>query len=223
MKKNMRFADASWRLENNQKWIEAGVILIDSSTTYIDAEVTIGPGTTIYPNSYLIGQTTIGADCVIGPNSFIEDTTVGARCIVRFSVTEQAILEDNVDIGPFARLRKGAHLAEGVHMGNFGEVKNAYLGPGTKMGHFSYVGDTTTGQNVNVGAGTVTCNYDGVNKHPTVLGDNAFIGSDTMLVAPVTVGNNAITGAGAVVTHNVPDDSLAYGIPARTKQLNKEK
>src|SRR5690606_35585070 len=111
-----------------------------------------------------------------------------ANCIARFSVVEQATVEDNVDIGPFAHLRKGAHLAQGVHMGNFGEVKNSYLGPGTKMGHFSYLGDTTTGTNVNIGAGTITCNYDGVNKHPTIIGDNVFIGSDTMLVAPVTLG-----------------------------------
>jgi len=129
-------------------------------------------------------------------------------------------MENNVDIGPFAHLRKGAHLAEGVHMGNFGEVKNSYLGPGTKMGHFSYLGDITTGTNVNIGAGTITCNYDGVNKNPTTVGDDAFIGSDTMLVAPVNIGKNSKTGAGSVVTKDVPDDSLAYGVPARIKKSN---
>jgi bifunctional UDP-N-acetylglucosamine pyrophosphorylase/glucosamine-1-phosphate N-acetyltransferase len=131
---------------------------------------------------------------------------------------EWATVENNVDMGPFARLRKGAHLASGVHMGNFGEVKNSYLGPGTKMGHFSYLGDATTGENVNIGAGTITCNYDGVKKSPTVIGNNAFIGSDTMLVAPLNIGENAKTGAGAVVTHDIPDNSLAYGVPARIKE-----
>jgi bifunctional UDP-N-acetylglucosamine pyrophosphorylase/glucosamine-1-phosphate N-acetyltransferase len=164
-----------------------------------------------------VGQTTIGSDCIIGPNSFIESSSIGNGCEVRFSMTEQAVLEDNVDIGPFAHLRQGAHLAEGVHMGNFGEVKNSYLGPGTKMGHFSYLGDTTAGEDVNIGAGTITCNYDGVNKHRTHIEDGAFIGSDTMLVAPVNIGKNAKTGAGAVVTKDVPDDAVAYGVPARVK------
>jgi bifunctional UDP-N-acetylglucosamine pyrophosphorylase/glucosamine-1-phosphate N-acetyltransferase len=127
-----------------------------------------------------------------------------------------------VDIGPFGHLRKGAHLAAGVHMGNFGEVKNAYLGPGTKMGHFSYLGDATVGQDVNIGAGTITCNYDGKHKHRTVLKDGVFIGSDTMLVAPVQLGEGARTGAGAVVTHDVPSGALAYGVPARVRSHDPE-
>jgi bifunctional UDP-N-acetylglucosamine pyrophosphorylase/glucosamine-1-phosphate N-acetyltransferase len=122
-----------------------------------------------------------------------------------------------VDVGPYAHLRKGAHLARGVHIGNFGEVKNSYLGPGTKMGHFSYLGDTTVGENVNIGAGTITCNYDGQRKHQTVIEDGVFIGSDTMLVAPVRVGKGSRTGAGSVVTHDVSPDSLVYGVPARPK------
>jgi bifunctional UDP-N-acetylglucosamine pyrophosphorylase/glucosamine-1-phosphate N-acetyltransferase len=127
-----------------------------------------------------------------------------------------------VDAGPFARLRKGAHLAEGVHMGNFGEVKNSYLGPGTKMGHFSYIGDAQIGAEVNIGAGTITCNYDGERKYPTEIGANAFIGSDTMLVAPVKIGEGARTGAGAVVTKDVPEATLAVGMPARSiKKLGK--
>ncbi|RME75939.1 MAG: UDP-N-acetylglucosamine diphosphorylase/glucosamine-1-phosphate N-acetyltransferase [Chloroflexi bacterium] len=214
-------AESVLRQQVNQKWMEAGVTLVDPNTTYIGLDVTIGQDTVIYPNTYLLGQTTIGEDCEIGPNSYIIDSTVGNGCQVRFSVVEQAVMENNVDIGPFAHLRKGAHLAEGVHMGNFGEVKNAYLGPGTKMGHFSYLGDITTGKNVNIGAGTITCNYDGVKKNPTVIGDNAFIGSDTMLVAPVKIGNNARTGAGSVVTRDIPDDALAYGVPARVKSEKK--
>jgi bifunctional UDP-N-acetylglucosamine pyrophosphorylase/glucosamine-1-phosphate N-acetyltransferase len=128
---------------------------------------------------------------------------------------EDAFVEDDVSIGPFAHLRKGAHLGKGVHMGNFGEIKNSYLGPGTKMGHFSYIGDTTTGSGVNIGAGTVTCNFDGVKKNPTLLGKDVFIGSDTMLVAPVRVGDRARTGAGAVVTKDVAADTLVVGVPAR--------
>jgi bifunctional UDP-N-acetylglucosamine pyrophosphorylase/glucosamine-1-phosphate N-acetyltransferase len=176
----------------------------------------------IWPNTYLHGSTCIGAGCTIGPNSILRDTQVGDRCRVLVSVTEQAILEDDVDIGPFAHLRKGAHLASGVHMGNFGEVKNSYLGPGSKMGHMSYLGDTTVGAKVNIGAGTITCNYDGIRKNKTEIGDRAFIGSDTMLVAPVTVGDGAVTGAGAVVTKNVPPHTLAVGMPARAIRKLKE-
>jgi bifunctional UDP-N-acetylglucosamine pyrophosphorylase/glucosamine-1-phosphate N-acetyltransferase len=128
-----------------------------------------------------------------------------------------------VDVGPFAHLRPGAHLMRGVHMGNFGEVKDSTLGPGTKMGHFSYVGDAEIGPKVNIGAGTITCNYDGEKKHPTMIGEGAFVGSDTMLVAPVKLGKGARTGAGAVVTRDVPDDSVAVGIPARVIRKLKGK
>ena len=134
------------------------------------------------------------------------------------SVLEEATLEDHVDIGPFGHLRSGAHLGQGVHMGNFGEVKNSYLAPGTKMGHFSYLGDAQVGQDVNIGAGTITCNFDGAHKHSTVIAGARFIGSGTMLVAPVTVGQGAKVGAGSVVTRDVPADTLAYGAPARPKR-----
>ncbi|GAB4423585.1 MAG: bifunctional UDP-N-acetylglucosamine diphosphorylase/glucosamine-1-phosphate N-acetyltransferase GlmU [Anaerolineae bacterium] len=197
------------------RWMAAGVTIVDPATTYIEAGVTLQPDTIIYPNTYLQGHTSIGQDCAIGPNTLIQNSVVGDSCVIRFSVVEDARLESEVDVGPFAHLRKGAHLATGVHMGNFGEVKNSYLGPYTKMGHFSYLGDATIGTNVNIGAGTITCNYDGANKNPTRIGDNAFIGSDTMLVAPVSIGQNARTGAGSVVTRDVPDDGLAYGVPAR--------
>jgi len=215
-------AEAALRRQINQKWMRAGVTLINPATTYIGLDVTLGQDTVIYPNTYVYGKTAIGSDCAIGPNSYVKDSTIGNNCLIRFSVVEQATIENNVDIGPFAHLRKGAHLAQGVHMGNFGEVKNSYLGPGTKMGHFSYLGDATTGENVNIGAGTITCNYDGVRKQPTNIDDNAFIGSDTMLVAPVKIGKNSKTGAGSVVTKDVPDDSVAYGVPARLKNSNKK-
>ena len=196
----------------------AGVTLLDPASTYIEASVEIGQDTVIYPNSHLRGATAIGRGCRIGPNTIIRDSTVGSGCIIEASVVEEATVEDDVDVGPFAHLRKGTHLAKGVHIGNFGEVKNSYLGPGTKMGHFSYLGDATLGANVNVGAGTITCNYDGERKHPTVVEDDVFLGSDTMLVAPVKVGKGAKTGAGTVVTRDVPPGQVVYGVPARPKQ-----
>jgi bifunctional UDP-N-acetylglucosamine pyrophosphorylase/glucosamine-1-phosphate N-acetyltransferase len=153
----------------------------------------------------------------------IRDSRIGDSCKVFKSVVESALLEEDVDIGPFAHLRKGAHLCRGVHMGNFGEVKDSTLGPGTKMGHFSYIGNATIGADVNIGAGTITCNYDGVNKNPTEIGEGTFIGSDTMLVAPLKIGKRAKTGAGAVVTKDVPDETLVVGVPARQiKKLSRE-
>ncbi len=199
----------------NRQWMLDGVTIVDPKSTYIEVGVTIGQDTVLFPNTYLQGETQIGVECTIGPNTYIRDTKVGNRCEIFASVLEQAVLENEVDIGPFGHLRKGAHLADGVHMGNFGEVKNSYLGPGTKMGHFSYLGDATLAANVNVGAGTITCNYDGKNKNSTEIGENAFIGSDTMLVAPVKIGEGARTGAGAVVTKDVPPNMLAVGMPAR--------
>lgn len=208
-------AEAVLRNRITRQWMLSGVTLIDPQTTYIEPDVRIGKDTVIWPNTYLHGSTKIGEACIIGPNALIYDTQIGNRCRVLFSMMEKATLEDDVEVGPFARLRKGAHLAQGVHMGNFGEIKNAYLGPGTKMGHFSYIGDATIGAGVNIGAGTITCNYDGKRKHHTEIESGAFIGSDTMLVAPVKVGSGASTGAGAVVTKDIPPDTLAVGMPAR--------
>jgi bifunctional UDP-N-acetylglucosamine pyrophosphorylase/glucosamine-1-phosphate N-acetyltransferase len=199
----------------------AGVTLIDPASTYVDAEVIVGQDTIIYPNSHLLGNTVVGSNGLIGPNTVIRDSSIGDSCRLEASVVEGAIIEDNVSIGPFAHLRKGAHLATGVHMGNFGEVKNAYLGPEVKMGHFGYVGDAMIGARANIGAGTITCNYDGVQKNLTVIEEDAFIGSDTMLVAPVKVGARSRTGAGSVVTHDIPADSTAYGVPARVRQTDE--
>jgi len=210
-------AEAIMRRRINEQWMLAGVTLVDPAATYIEATVELGADTVIYPHTYLQGATTVGVGCEIGPNTLVRDSQIGERCVVRASVVEEARVEDGVNIGPFAHLRKGAHLGPGVHVGNFGEIKNSYLGPGTKMGHFSYVGDATIGAEVNIGAGTITCNFDGQRKQRTVIEDGAFIGSDTMLVAPVRIGAGAKTGAGAVVTHDVPPGSLAYGVPARVK------
>ena len=180
--------------------------------------IKIGKDTILYPQVYLQGETLIGEECEIGPSVILRDTRIGERCRLLYAMLEGARLDNGVDIGPFAHLRKGAHLGDHVHMGNFGEVKNSYLGQGTKMGHFSYIGDAQIGKNVNIGAGTITCNFDGKNKFVTEIGDEAFIGSDTMLVAPVKVGRRAKTGAGAVVTHDVPDETTVIGVPARPMQ-----
>jgi bifunctional UDP-N-acetylglucosamine pyrophosphorylase/glucosamine-1-phosphate N-acetyltransferase len=200
----------------NAGWMEDGVTILDPRTVHIDPEVQIGRDTVLLPGTHLTGRTVIGENCQIGPATQIDSSTIGDHCQIRFSVVEEAVLENQVDVGPFGHLRRGAHLAEGVHMGNFGEVKNSYLGPGTKMGHFSYLGDATLGQGVNVGAGTITCNYDGKRKHATIVEDGVFIGSDTMLVAPVKIGKGARTGAGAVVTRDVDENTLAVGMPARS-------
>lgn len=215
-------AEALMRRRVNTAWMLAGVTIVDPQSTYIEPTVKIAADTTIQPNTHLRGATEIGSRCVIGPNTIIEDTRIGNDCTILASVLEGAVVEDHVEMGPFGHLRKGAHLAEGVHMGNFGEVKNSYLGPGVKMGHFSYLGDAEIGAEVNIGAGTITCNFDGVRKNKTEIGENAFIGSDTMLVAPVKIGKDARTGAGAVVTHDVPEGEVVVGVPARPLRKKAE-
>jgi bifunctional UDP-N-acetylglucosamine pyrophosphorylase/glucosamine-1-phosphate N-acetyltransferase len=206
----------------NCKLMESGVTIVDPMTTYIDANVKIGCDSIIMPNTHLQGTTEIGEGCEIGPNTLILDSSLGDCCQVLMSVLKQAVLEEDVDVGPFAHLRPGAYLGKGVHVGNFGEIKQSRLGPGVKLGHFSYIGDTTIGENSNIGAGTVTCNFDGESKHETIIGKDVFIGSDTMLVAPLTLGDGSRTGAGSVVTKDVPENTLVAGIPARAiRKLDK--
>jgi bifunctional UDP-N-acetylglucosamine pyrophosphorylase / glucosamine-1-phosphate N-acetyltransferase len=209
-------SEAILRERINRRWMEAGVTLGDPATTYVGPEVRLGQDTVILPNTHLEGKTTIGEDCVVGPNTIIRDCIIGNSCRIEASVLESATIEDEVDIGPFGHIRKGAHLARGVHIGNFGEVKNAYLGPGVKMGHFSYVGDAHIAENVNIGAGTITCNYAADRKkYRTEIGSESFIGSGSLLVAPVKIGRQVITGAGSVVTRDVADQVVVYGVPAR--------
>ena len=193
----------------------AGVTIVDPATTYIDSTVVIGMDTVILPGTLIMGKTTIGEDCRIGPNTTIAASTIGARCVILSSALEEATLETDVRVGPFSHCRPGAHLAHGVRMGNFGEVKNSYIGAETDMHHFSYLGDATVGAGVNIAAGTITSNFDGKHKHHTEIGAGAFIGCDTILVAPVTVGDHAYTGAGAVVNRDVPAYTLVVGVPAR--------
>lgn len=211
-------ADRLMRERINTRHMLNGVTLIDPATTYIETSVTIGADTIVYPNTHVHGRTAIGRDCAIGPNTIIHDAVIGNDCRIVASVVEGATLEDHVEMGPFSHLRKGAYLCTGVHIGNFAEVKDSRLGPGVKQGHFSYLGNADVGADVNIGAGTITCNYDGRQKHPTAIGEGAFIGSDTMLVAPVKIGRRAKTGAGSVVTHDVADGQLVYGVPAKPKR-----
>jgi bifunctional UDP-N-acetylglucosamine pyrophosphorylase/glucosamine-1-phosphate N-acetyltransferase len=201
----------------------AGVTFHDPTSSLVDAEVEIAPDVVVERGSVLEGRTHIGSGTHIGPYAIVRDTTIGERCRVEASVLEGATLEDDVRIGPYSHLRPGAHLERGVEMGNFGEVKNARLGKGTKMHHFSYVGDAQVGERVNIGAGTITLNYDGVGKHRTEIGDDAFIGSDSLLRAPIKIGARAVTGAGSVVTRDVPDDMLAVGVPARIRKKTEKK
>lgn len=216
--------ETAMRKRINEEHMLNGVTFIDPASTYIEADVKIGKDTILMPNTYLYGKTEMGEGNIIGPNTIIRDTKIGNGCKVLVSVLEGAVLENDVDMGPFARLRKGAHLGNHVHMGNFGEVKDSRLADGVKMGHFSYIGNAQIGSNTNIGAGTITCNYDGEKKHATEIGEDVFIGSDTMLVAPLKIGAGSRTGAGAVVTKNVPDDTLVVGMPARAiKKLERKK
>lgn len=208
-------AQIDGRLEECARLIEAGVMIVDPMTTYIEPGAEVGAETIVYPNTTVSGETSIGRGCRIGPNAIVVDSRLGNVVTVFASVVEGATVEDGVDIGPFSHLRSGAHLERDVHVGNFVEIKAARLGAETKVGHFSYIGDAQVGEGVNVGAGTVTCNYDGKRKHKTIIEDGAFIGSDTMLVAPVRVGRRASTGAGAVVISDVPDCAQVAGVPAR--------
>ena len=209
-------SQAHERLLACARLIEAGVLITDPATTYVEAGVEIGAGTEIKPNTTISGRSVIGARCTLGPNTVVTDSRIGDECSVVASMLEEAVLESGVEVGPFSHLRPGSHLETGVHVGNFVEVKASRLGRGTKVGHFSYVGDAEVGEEVNIGAGTVTCNYDGEKKNVTVIGDRAFVGSDTMLVAPVRLGEDAKTGAGAVVTEDVPDGATVAGVPARS-------
>ncbi len=202
-----------------ERQMYAGVTIIDPATTYIDTDVEIGADTIILPGTMITGKTRIGLACRIGPGTIIDQSTLGNGCIVRNSVLEGATLEEGVSIGPFSHCRPGSYLARNVRMGNFAEVKNSYIGAETDMHHFSYLGDATVGDHANIAAGTITSNYDGKQKHHTTIGRGAFIGCDTILIAPVTVGDHAYTGAGAVVNRDVPPGALVVGVPARVLRM----
>ncbi len=206
------------RDRKNRELMEEGVILIDPETTYVEESVKVRRDTVLYPGVVLQGKTVIGENCEIIGNSRIIDSVLGNNIRVESSVIEESILEDGVTMGPFAHIRPKSLLKEKVHIGNFVEVKKSTLEKGVKAGHLTYLGDAQVGENTNIGAGTITCNYDGVNKFKTVIGKDAFIGSDSMLVAPVNIGEKALIGAGSVITKDVPSNSLAV---SRSKQIIK--
>ncbi len=187
-------AELELRLRINEAHMRAGVTIVDPASTFIDASVTLAEDVTIEPNVVLRGDTSIGRDAVIRSGSQVLDTVIGERTVVWASVLEGSVVEADVTIGPFSHVRAGARIGSGVQLGNYAEVKNSTLGRGTKSHHFSYLGDAEVGEMVNIGAGTITANYDGVRKHRTRIGDRAFIGSDTILRAPVSVGEDAVTG-----------------------------
>jgi bifunctional UDP-N-acetylglucosamine pyrophosphorylase/glucosamine-1-phosphate N-acetyltransferase len=208
------------RQNKNNELMAAGVTIEDPTTTYIDDEVVVGVDTVIHPNVYLEGSTRIGAACEIHSGTRIVNSTLGDRVLVQnFCVITGSRLASGVSIGPFAHLRPESDLRESVHIGNFVELKKVVVGAGSKAGHLTYLGDATIGEKVNVGAGTITCNYDGEQKHQTVIEDGAFIGSDTQLVAPVKVGRGAYVGSGTTVREDVPAGAL--GVSAG-KQRNIE-
>ena len=212
-------AEAELRRRKNIELMEEGAILIDPNSTYIDESVKIGRDTVIYPGALIQGATTIGENCEIIGNSRIIDSTILNNVRIESSAIEESLIEDKVTIGPFAHIRPKTHLKESVHIGNFVETKKAVLEKGVKAGHLTYLGDAEIGENTNIGAGTITCNYDGVNKHKTTIGKNVFIGSDTELVAPITIGDSATIGAGSVITKDVPANALAV---ARGRQIIKK-
>jgi bifunctional UDP-N-acetylglucosamine pyrophosphorylase/glucosamine-1-phosphate N-acetyltransferase len=196
----------------------SGVSIEDPATTFVDAGVTIGPDTTILPFTRLTDGTIIGEDCVIGPHVHMAQARIGDRVRARACFIEKATVGDDCRIGPYANLRPGTTVGNGAKIGNFVELKNATLADGVAAGHLTYLGDVEVGARTNIGAGTITCNYDGVRKHRTTIGAGVFVGSDTSFVAPVTIGDGAATAAGSVITHDVPSGDLAI---ARSRQVSK--
>ena len=212
-------AQAEWDLRTriNGEHMLAGVTMRDPSTVYVDATVTLAADVTLEPNVILRGATAVGEGTTIGAGSQVVDSTIGAGCLVWASVVESSTVEDGARVGPFSHLRPGSHVGPDAEVGNFAELKSTRLGRGVKQHHMSYLGDAEVGQGTNVGAGTITANYDGRRKHRTTIGERVFLGVDTMLRAPITVGDGAKTGAGAVVTRDVPPGKLAVGMPARMR------
>jgi bifunctional UDP-N-acetylglucosamine pyrophosphorylase/glucosamine-1-phosphate N-acetyltransferase len=215
-----QLAAAEWtmRVRLNEAHMRNGVTMRDPSTVYLDWTVDLGPDVTLEPNVILRGATSVGEGSVIGAGSQLVDATIGARAQVWASVVESSTVEDEASVGPYSHLRPGTVVGRGAVVGNFAELKNTRLGAGSKQHHVSYLGDAQVGQGVNIGAGAITANYDGTEKHRTTIGDGAFIGVDTMIVAPRVIGEGARTAAGAVVTRDVPPGKLAVGVPARIRE-----
>ncbi|MFP7291101.1 bifunctional UDP-N-acetylglucosamine diphosphorylase/glucosamine-1-phosphate N-acetyltransferase GlmU [Enterococcus hirae] len=212
-------ANELMRQRINKMHMVNGVSFVDPATTYIDAGVEIGSDTVIEAGVQLQGKTVIGSDCVIGAHSRIVDSVIEDHVVVEHSVIEKSLVKSHADVGPFAHLRPKAEIGEGVHIGNFVEVKNAEIGKNTKVGHLTYVGDATLGEEINVGCGVVFVNYDGKNKHRTTIGDHSFIGSNANIIAPVEIAKNTSVAAGSTITEDIPEYAMAI---ARARQVNKE-
>ena len=212
------------RTRINREVMLAGVTIADPATTWIEPSVELAADVTLLPNVYLTGNTAVDSGTVIGPGTEIVDSRIGSQSMIRWSIVTESTVGNNVTVGPFSHLRPGCIVDDDVHIGSFAELKNSRLGPMTKVPHFSYLGDAEIGAEVNIGAGTITCNYDGESgrKSATIIGDKASIGSDTMLVAPRTIGRGALTGAGAVVTHDLAPDEVAHGVPARVVRKRRK-
>ncbi len=208
-------AEAEMRRRINKRWMSEGVSMVDPERTYIDTLVELEPDVRLLPGTILEGRTVVGAGAVIGPDTRLIGTIVGERAVVAQTVARDAEIGDDATVGPFAHLRPGTRLGARTHVGSYVETKNADVAAGAKVPHLAYVGDVEIGEGANVGAGTITANYDGVNKHRTKIGKGARTGSNSVLVAPVEVGDGAYTSAGAVVTRNVPPGALAVGVPAK--------
>ena len=218
-----QLAQAEWalRVRLNERHMAAGVTMRDPSTVYLDWEVTLDEDVVLEPNVILRGETSVGSGSVIGAGSQVFASSVGRDCRVWASVVESSTIGDGATVGPFSHLRPGSSVGPGAEVGNYAELKNTRLGAGAKQHHMSYLGDAEVGERVNVGAGTITANYDGARKHRTTIGEGAFLGVDTMIVAPRDIGAGAKTGAGAVVTKDVPPGKLAVGVPARIREIRR--
>lgn len=201
----------------------AGVTIADPATTYVDADVKLAPDVTVLPNCYLYGATRVGTRTVIGPGTTLKNARIGEDAEVQASVIEDSTVGERCHVGPFSHVRSAAVIGDDCFLGNYAEVKNSNVGRGVKMHHFSYLGDADVGDDANIAAGMITCNFDGVAKHRTTIGARAFIGSDTMLIAPVSIGEGASTGAGSVVTKDVPPGAKVVGVPARQVRRPKSK
>ena len=219
-REHLAFAEQVMRARIRAEWLREGVTMLDPATTIIDPDVQLGQDTVLYPHVTLEGQTTIGEDCVIRAHTRITNSQIGDRVVVEdCCVLEKSVLEAGVSVGPFARLRPGTILQQEAKVGNFVEVKNSTVGEGSKANHLSYLGDSRIGKHVNVGAGTITCNYDGFRKSQTVIEDGVFIGSDSQLIAPVTIGRGAVVAAGSTITEDVPPDAVSF---SRVEQKNRD-
>ncbi|WP_243154287.1 DapH/DapD/GlmU-related protein [Pseudoflavonifractor sp. 60] len=213
------YKDSAPLQAKREQLLQAGVLMMDPAAVYVEEEVTVGAGTLLLPGTILRGRTVIGENCQIGPQVMLTDCTVGQGCTINASQCEESTIEKNCQIGPYTHIRPHCVVGEGSHIGAFVQLKNSVLGKGTKMAHLTYVGDSDVGDECNFGCGTITCNYDGFQKHRTTIGSHVFVGCNTNLVPPVQVGDGAFIAAATTVTRDVPPDALAVG---RQRQQVKE-